>query len=291
MIRRSCAFKKRLPQRLLSTSAPSPPLPGPARKPNLPYSSADNCKERPRRDIALVSLANGPISYAEAWAWQKQLVAERTAARRAENLDKDADTGLRDVLLLLEHTPVYTLGRRSDGQSFLKFDPASPPAGCELHRVERGGDVTYHCPGQLVAYPIFDLTHYRRDLHWALRSLEEVVVRVVRSFGLQAERDKDFTGVWLSGGQTKVAALGLHASRWITSHGFALNVDCDLAGFDRIVPCGIEGRAVGSLRQFAPDARMEDVRARTVRTFEEVFNVHCVPTALADVLPRSFASS
>ena len=152
---------------------------------------------------------------------------------------------LEDVLLLLEHPAVYTLGTGSS-QDFLRFDPQD--TSYEIHRIERGGEVTYHCPGQLVGYPILNLRYYQQDLHWYLRQLEEVILQVLQSYGLPAERLSGLTGVWVE--DHKIAAIGIKVSRWITMHGFAINICPDLTGFTRIVPCGIADKPVGSLAQF-----------------------------------------
>jgi lipoyl(octanoyl) transferase len=174
---------------------------------------------------------------------------------------------LPDTLILLEHPPVYTLGQGSTLE-FVKFDPSE---GYELHRVERGGEVTYHCPGQLVGYPILNLQNYRADLHWYLRQLEEVLIRTVAVFGLRADRVSGLTGVWVEG--RKVGAIGIKVSRWITMHGFALNVCPDLTGFGRIVPCGIKDKTVGSLAQFLPGITIDQVRPVVADSFGEVFGV------------------
>ena len=128
-----------------------------------------------------------------------------------------------------------------------------------MHRVERGGEVTYHCPGQLVGYPILNLQRYRKDLHWYLRQLEEVLIRVLAVYGLQGSRIPAFTGVWLEG--RKVAAIGIKVSRWITMHGFALNVCPDMTGFKRIVPVGIADKSVGSLAEWIPGITCQEVRS------------------------------
>ncbi|MDX2100364.1 MAG: lipoyl(octanoyl) transferase LipB [Leptolyngbyaceae cyanobacterium bins.59] len=203
----------------------------------------------------------GLIPYGEAWRWQQALVADRRL-----------DPTLEDVLLLMEHPPVYTLGQGAS-EKFLKFDPQE--SGIELYRIERGGEVTYHCPGQVVGYPILNLRYYQQDLHWYLRQLEEVLIRVVGSYGLQADRLPGLTGVWVEG--RKVAAIGIKVSRWITMHGFALNVCPDLAGFQRIVPCGIEDKPVGSLAQFIPGIDPGQVRQRIVTQFATVFNLQVRP--------------
>ena len=204
----------------------------------------------------------GTVSYQGAWELQKLLVAEYKAA-----LQQDRGL-LRDKLILLEHPPVYTLGQGSDLQ-FVKFDLAQN--SYELHRTERGGEVTYHCPGQLVGYPILNLKQHQTDLHWYLRQLEEVLIRTLADFGLMGDRVPGLTGVWVEG--RKVAAIGIKVSRWITMHGFALNVCPDLSGFERIVPCGIEGKPVGSMAQFLPDVDVEAVRAVVVAQFEQMFGL------------------
>jgi lipoyl(octanoyl) transferase len=169
---------------------------------------------------------------------------------------------------LLEHPPVYTLGQGASLE-FLKFDPQKISA--ELYRVERGGEVTYHCPGQLVGYPILNLRYYRQDLHWYLRQLEEVLIQVLDVYGLKGDRMAGMTGVWLEG--RKVAAIGIKVSRWITMHGFALNVCPNLSGFEKIVPCGIADKPVGSLDQFLPGIQVEEVRQRVAAKFATVFEV------------------
>ncbi len=208
----------------------------------------------------------GTVSYQRAWEWQKRLVAQYKDALQA---DQTVSSGApRDTLILLEHPPVYTLGQGSDAQ-FIKFDWERSPY--ELHRTERGGEVTYHCPGQLVGYPILNLKQHQTDLHWYLRQLEEVLIRTLADFGLRGDRISGLTGVWVEG--RKVAAIGIKVSRWITMHGFALNVCPDLSGFARIVPCGIEGRPVGSMAQFLPGIELDSVVGVLVSRFEQVFGL------------------
>lgn len=144
----------------------------------------------------------------------------------------------QDVLLLVEHDPVITLGRASKGDENLVVDRAAIAArGVELFEVERGGDVTYHGPGQLVGYPIIDLKRHKQDLHWYLRQVEEVLIRALANFQIPAERVEKYTGVWTNG--RKIASIGVHARDWVTWHGFALNVTTELSYFDLMVPCGI----------------------------------------------------
>ncbi len=183
--------------------------------------------------------------------------------QRCENPNLD------DVLLLQQHPPTYTLGRGASLR-FLKFNPEDPPA--EIHRIGRGGEVTYHCPGQLVGYPILNLQRHQPDLHWYLRQLEAVIIAVLEDYGLVGERIEGLTGVWVEG--RKLAAIGIQAKRWITMHGFALNICPDLRGFEQIVPCGIGDRAVGSMAQFIPDIELLAVQQRVVHHFGEQFNLH-----------------
>src|SRR2546425_540580 len=172
----------------------------------------------------------GTVPYEEALAWQRQLAEDRIAGRLAN-----------DVLLLLEHPPVVTLGRSSHAAHLLES------TGIEVFEVERGGDVTFHGPGQLVGYPILDLRAYKQDLHWYLRTLEQALMEALAILDIPAERNPGCTGVWTRG--RKIASIGIHVKQWVTWHGFALNVTTDLAHFDRIVPCGIPGVQMTSVQK------------------------------------------
>ncbi|AZB73643.1 lipoyl(octanoyl) transferase LipB [Synechococcus elongatus] len=210
----------------------------------------------------------GCLDYAQVWAWQRQL---------QDNRRQDPDRP--DVVLLLEHPAVYTLGRGASLEH-LKFDPQQAPA--PLHRIERGGEVTYHAPGQLVGYPILNLRRHRCDLHWYLRQLEAVLIDVLAIYGLTGERIEGLTGVWVEG--KKLAAIGIQVSRWISMHGFALNVCPDLSGFTAIVPCGIRDRAVGSLAEFCPSVRFEAVRSQVAVAFARVFDLELQPCSIEQLL-------
>jgi lipoyl(octanoyl) transferase len=199
----------------------------------------------------------GTIPYMQAWEWQKELMHRRIA-----------DVAAPETLILLEHPPVYTLGTGST-LAYLNFNPESAPY--ELYRTERGGEVTYHCPGQIVAYPILNLRCFRQDLHWYLRQLEAVIILALQEYGLTGDRIPGLTGVWVEG--RKVAAIGIKVSRWVTMHGFALNVCPDLTGFQQIVPCGIADRPVGRLADWIPDIDPVEVRQVLIRIFAEVFGV------------------
>jgi len=206
----------------------------------------------------------GRIDYQEALDLQKALVEERRAGR------------IGDTLLLLEHPPVITLGvktRRGPSHIVASADRLVEE-GVTVHETGRGGDVTYHGPGQLVGYPIFDLKPDRCDVHRYVRDLEEVLIRAVRTFGVEARRVKGLTGVWVGqpGREDKLAAIGVRISRWITSHGFALNVGGDLRHFELIVPCGITDRGVTSLeRLLGRPVPMPDVEAAIVEGVGSVF--------------------
>lgn len=201
----------------------------------------------------------GLVPYESAWNLQKTLVEQH---RRSPQPDR---------LLLVEHPPVYTLGQGSTTEN-LKFLESNPPH--PLFRIERGGEVTHHCPGQLVGYPILDLKRHQTDLHWYLRQLEEVVIQTLAMLDISGIRQPGLTGVWV--GDTKLAAIGIKVSRWITMHGFALNVCPDLEGFEAIVPCGIADKAVGSVAQFCPDITVAEVVPLVRQAFSQVFALDLV---------------
>ena len=173
-----------------------------------------------------------------------------------------------DAVILLQHEACYTLGRGAD-PGFLRFDPANPPL--PLHRIDRGGEVTHHCPGQLVLYPVLNLQRHGADLHQYLRQLEQVVIDLLAEYGLAAERQAGLTGVWLEG--HKLAAIGVGAKRWISQHGLALNVDCNLAGFSQVVPCGLADRPVGRLLDWRPQLSAAAVAPRLLAVFADCFGL------------------
>lgn len=203
----------------------------------------------------------GFVPYGEALHLQKTLVEERRAGC------------VPDLLLLLQHPPVITLGVRRDSRSHvIASDGQLAMHGIELHEAGRGGDVTYHGPGQIVGYPILDLRPDRCDVHRYVRDLEEVMIRVCGDYGVTAHRVDGLTGAWV--GTTKIGAIGVRISRWITSHGFAFNVNTRLEDFQLIVPCGITDRGVTSLRQLlGKELSIEDVEGRFIRRFAEVFDM------------------
>jgi lipoyl(octanoyl) transferase len=207
----------------------------------------------------------GLVPYAEALAWQRALAEARIDGRLRH-----------DVLLLLEHPPVVTLGRNSSPGHVLS------PDGVDVFEIERGGDVTFHGPGQLVGYPILDLKGYKPDLHWYLRTLEEALVVALAELGIPAGRNPPFTGVWTR--NRKIASIGIHVKQWVTWHGFALNVTTDLAQFERIVPCGIPGVDMTSVEREQGAASGErDLWEQAVQAvskgFETAFGVTTMPAA------------
>lgn len=206
----------------------------------------------------------GRVDYSEALRLQDEKVAQRKAGT------------IPDTLLLLEHAHVYTLGRNAKREHLLASSERLAELGIQVVETDRGGDITYHGPGQLVGYPILDLTKHRRDIAWYMRSLEEVFIGVAQDFGIQAGRLAGTPGVWV--GDEKLVAMGVHVSRWITSHGFAFNVDTDLRYFDCIVPCGLRDRGVTSLAKLlGGPVQMEAVTEQVVKHFGNVFGMEMEP--------------
>ncbi len=205
----------------------------------------------------------GLVDYADGLRLQREHVAARKAGV------------IPDTLLLLEHPHVYTLGRNAKNENILLSAEQLTLRGVQVFEIDRGGDVTYHGPGQLVGYPIFDLVQHRRDIAWYMRSLEEVLIAVARDYGIEAGRLAGAPGVWV--GNDKLAAMGVHISRWVTSHGFAFNVNTDLRYFDWIVPCGLRDKGVTSLQKLlGRQVDMDEVAESAVRHFGEVFDLEMV---------------
>ena len=231
----------------------------------------------------------GRIDYDEAWTLQRRLLDRMVAAKRSGK-------ALPHLLLLVEHPHVFTLGKSGDRRNLLLSEAQLAVRGASFREIERGGDITYHGPGQLVAYPILDLDRFFRDLHRYLRLLEEVVITTCADYDVAGARVAGRTGVWVGpdarGDERKVCAMGIRCSRWVTMHGLALNVNTDLTYFDLIVPCGIEDRGVTSLaaeRGRIMDAR--EVEARLVRHFGAAFGAQMqwISNAEARALLDAFA--
>lgn len=205
----------------------------------------------------------GLIAYQPACTLQRELVEARKAG------------AIPDVLLLCEHPHVITLGRNGKRDNLRAGERLLAQMNVEFHDADRGGDITYHGPGQIVGYPILDLAQHRRDIRWYVEQIEEMMIGATADFGLAAHRSDANHGVWLdiSGGEAKLAALGVHLSRWVTSHGFAYNVATDLRYFDLIVPCGVAGKRATSLeRALGRAVSIDEVRERLVAHFASVFS-------------------
>lgn len=215
----------------------------------------------------------GQLGYAEALELQRNLARDRIFG-----------TIPQDLLLLVEHPPVVTLGRSSKEKHLVASPEFLQSKGVELFEVERGGDVTFHGPGQLVGYPIIDLKRHRQDLHWYLRKIEEALINALGDYGIAGERNTAFTGVWTHG--KKIASIGVHARDWVTWHGFALNVTTDLSYFDLIIPCGIDGVVMTSIgRELGLEQiSMQDVRDRVTAKFADAFDLTAVVTSRATLL-------
>jgi len=221
------------------------------------------------KEMHLLNLGLEP--YDRALDLQHRLVAARREGR------------IEDMLILLEHPPVITLGRRGDGSNIVASRELLARLGIEVHRVERGGDVTYHGPGQLMGYPILDLRGHRQDVGWYMHSLEEVLIQALSDFGLEAGRLEGRIGVWI--GDKNIAALGARIEEWITYHGFALNVSLDLSHVDLIIPCGLKEFGVTSMEEVLGEApEMSEVRKSVAQRFGEVFGVELRQVALEGLL-------
>jgi lipoyl(octanoyl) transferase len=210
----------------------------------------------------------GLISWADAYALQQRLVAAR----------KSGEIG--DVFLFCEHPHVITLGRNANRANLLASEHVLHQKGVELHATNRGGDITYHGPGQIVGYPIINLNYIKRDVGWYVRTLEETMIRASADFELSAFRVPGKTGIWVKAGGTeeKLAAIGVHISRWVTSHGFAYNVSTDLRYFDLIIPCGIADRKATSLEKLlSRRVLLEEVKPRLIHHFAELFSLSPTP--------------
>ncbi len=211
------------------------------------------------RELWVVRL--GRMGYEECLELQREVARQRITGAVPQ-----------DVLLLVEHPPVVTLGRSSKQKNLISSPDFLRSRGVELFEVERGGDVTFHGPGQLVGYPVFDLKRHKQDLHWYLRSVEEAIIRTIGEYGIPGERSTGYTGVWTRG--RKIASIGVHARDWVTWHGFALNVTTDLSYFDFIVPCGIDGVTMTSIEKESSLALdMDAVGSLAAQEFATLFDL------------------
>lgn len=217
----------------------------------------------------------GSKDYKKSWDYQELLFKEILDVK-VKNRRESTDVETPNYLLLVEHPHVYTLGKSGDLSNLLISEEKLSEIGATFHKINRGGDITYHGPGQIVGYPILDLENFFTDIHKYLRLLEEMVILTLDEYGLKAESSKGETGVWLDVGTPfarKICAMGVRASRWVTMHGFALNVNADLGYFDHMIPCGIKGKAVTSLNVELGKAEisMEEVKTKLLKHFAALF--------------------
>ena len=206
------------------------------------------------KEVKLNTMNLGKKSYGEVWSLQKKMQIKRMAGE------------IDDLLILVEHDPVYTLGKNADVNHLLQ----SRDRTIEVFNVERGGDITFHGPGQLVGYPIIDLANYKKSVSWYMHSLEQLTIEVLSEFEILAKRVKGLTGVWV--GDKKIAAQGVRLTRWVTMHGFSINVNTDLSYYNGIIPCGIFDRGVTSMEELLGSTqRMEKIRTLVIDKFNQIF--------------------
>ena len=225
----------------------------------------------------------GIQSYQPTWDYQEQRLKEAVALKtEARTQNKEAsEAATQHRFILVEHPPVFTLGKNGNRSNVLVSDEQLKVLGIEYYHINRGGDITYHGLQQVVGYPIVDLDKFKPDLGWYLRSLEEVIIQVLAEYGLKGERSAGETGVWLDPQDPfvarKICAMGIKCSRWITMHGFALNVNTDLSHFEFIVPCGIQGKTVTSLeKELGKKIDYEEVKQKIKFHFEAIFDCELV---------------
>jgi lipoyl(octanoyl) transferase len=240
-----------------------------------------------RRSVRFADL--GSWTYQRAWDFQESIFNEVVARKSANRkLSEGEQVPTHDTLLFVEHPHVYTLGKSGDFSNLLADDERLKAIGAEFFRTNRGGDITYHGPGQLVGYPILDLDEYFTDIHRYLRTLEEVIIATLADYGLSGDRSPGETGVWLDVGTPfarKICAMGVRASRWVTMHGWAFNLNTDLRYFEYIIPCGIKDKAVTSLqRELGRTIDEAEAKARVAGHFARLFEVDVVETPVDRLL-------
>lgn len=218
----------------------------------------------------------GSRDYKEAWNYQTELLDDIIAIKRNNRVSEVKEV-TPNHFLFVEHPHVYTLGKSGDQNNLLINEKQLKERGATYYKINRGGDITYHGPGQVVGYPILDLENFFTDIHKYLRLLEEVIIKTIAEYGLKGERSKGETGVWLDVGTPfvrKICAMGIRSSRWVTMHGFALNVNTNLGYFDHIIPCGIRGKAVTSLEaELNRSVDLGEVKEKIIKYFQVEFDV------------------
>lgn len=225
------------------------------------------------QNVQLIDL--GLKDYKETWNYQEELF-QGIVDIKVDNRKNDTTNKTPNYFIYVEHPHVYTLGKSGDLSNLLLNEEQLKEKGATFYKINRGGDITYHGPGQLVGYPIIDLDNFFTDIHKYLRFLEEVIIKTLAEYGIESERSEGETGVWLGVGTPfarKICALGVRTSRWVTMHGFALNVNANLGYFDNIIPCGIKGKAVTSMEaELGNKISMEEVKEKILYHFSETFN-------------------
>ena len=224
----------------------------------------------------------GRRDYKETWDFQEDIF-KKTVAIKVRNRRENAGLSTPNHFLFVSHAHVYTLGKSGDLSNLLLNEEQLKTKGANFYKINRGGDITYHGPGQIVGYPILDLENFFTDIHKYLRLLEETIILTLADYGLEASRSQGETGVWLDVGTPfarKICALGVRASRWVTMHGFALNVNTDLGYFDHIIPCGIRGKSVTSLRVELKRDQVDEneVKEKLLKHFLNLFEAQKVNT-------------
>ena len=221
----------------------------------------------------------GLIDYKQCWDFQEELFAEILAVK-SSNRKENKTISTKNHLIFCEHPHVYTLGKSGDEKNLLVNEDYLKSRGATFHKINRGGDITYHGPGQIVGYPIIDLDNFFTDIHKYLRFLEEAVILTLKEYGLETERSPGETGVWFDVGTTKarkICALGVKSSRWVTMHGFAFNVNSDLSYFGNIIPCGITDKSVTSLqKELGKELNMDEVRNKLKTHLVELFEMEII---------------
>ena len=221
----------------------------------------------------------GLIDYKQCWDYQEELFAEILAVK-SSNRKENKTVATKNHLIFCEHPHVYTLGKSGDEKNLLVNEDYLKSRGATFHKINRGGDITYHGPGQIVGYPILDLDNFFTDIHKYLRFLEEAVILTLKEYGLETERSPGETGVWFDVGTTKarkICALGVKSSRWVTMHGFAFNVNSDLSYFGNIIPCGITDKSVTSLqKELGKEVDMNEVRNKLKAHLIELFEMKII---------------
>lgn len=214
--------------------------------------------------------------YKETWDYQSDLL-QSVVDVKIKNRRNETSLKTKNYFLFVEHPHVYTLGKSGDMSNLLLNEEQLKEKGATFYKINRGGDITYHGPGQIVGYPILDLENFFTDIHKYLRLLEEVIILTIAEYGLKGERSEGETGVWLGVGTPfarKICAMGIRTSRWVTMHGFALNANANLGYFDNIIPCGIKGKAVTSMHaELGEEVNVEEVKEKILKHFKSLFEI------------------